>query len=69
MVPPYPAAMNESPKDNPDPRPTFLTFDAVLTSHDRRLAVGSFHSVLERRDVAETLSDALRRLRCLPAAD
>jgi uncharacterized membrane protein len=40
----------------------------VLTSHGRRLTVGSFLSVPERRDVAEALSGALRRLRCLPAA-
>jgi uncharacterized membrane protein len=125
--------MSESPKDNPDPRPTSLTFDAVLTAQrslsrdgflllmallggvcgalgfafllmgawpvvgflgldvvlvwvafrlsyragrlterlepsEDSLTVGSFLSVPERRDVAEALSDALRRLRCLPAA-
>lgn len=32
-MPPYPATMNGSPKDNPEPRPTPLTFDAVLTAH------------------------------------
>lgn len=49
--------------DNPPRTDSQLT----LASHGRRLTVGTFLTVQERREVAEALSAALRRLRCVPA--
>ncbi len=40
----------------------------VLTSHGRRLTIGSFLTARERSEVAEALRAALRTLRCVPVA-
>ncbi len=38
----------------------------TLASHGRRLTIGAFLTADERRELAEALRAALRRLRCLP---
>ncbi len=49
------------------PRPVRHESQLSLSSHGRRLVVGSFLSPRERGEVADALEDALRRMRRAPA--